>query len=253
MQKERRDALRALLAEKTFVSLDELHEMFPSVSEMTLRRDIEYFESQGLALKVRGGCKRAAAGSLGEYGADARMLRNIEAKQKIARSALDCLETGRSIFIDSGSTMKSFAQLVPPKRYSFITTDPEIALKLCRNSRCAVNIVGGRLEGENRTVTGLQATRFLSDINIDIAFLTPAAYSSSSGFTVANYNECELKRIVVEKARRVIMLMDSSKCDRTLPYTFCEMADADMLITESASRQLIDEACGADVRLVLAE
>lgn len=253
MQKDRRDALRALLAEKTFVSLDELHGMFPNVSEMTLRRDIEYFEAQGIAVKVRGGCKRSSLGADGEYSADVRLYRNVEAKRKIAHAALDCLETGRSIFIDSGSTMKAFAQLVPLKRYSFVTTDPEIALKLCRNSRSAVNIVGGRLEGENRTVTGLQAADFLSDINIDIAFLTPAAYSTESGFTVANYNECELKRIVVEKARRIIMLMDSSKCDRTLPYTFCEMSDADMLITESASESVSEEARKAGVQLTLAE
>lgn len=253
MQKERRAAIHDLLFERSTVSLDELHRMFPAVSEMTLRRDIDYFESQGLAVKVRGGCKSTALESNGEFGADVRLSRNIDAKRSIAKAALEYLETGRSIFIDSGSTMKAFASLVPPSRYSFVTTDPEIALKLCKNSRSVVNIVGGRLEGENRTVTGLQATRFLSDINIDIAFLTPTGYSTDSGFTVANYNECELKRIVVAKARRVIMLMDSSKCDRTLPYTFCDLADTGTLITEAASDKLREELAESDCELVVAE
>lgn len=220
---------------------------------MTLRRDIEYFESQGLAVKIRGGCKSKALDENGEFGADVRSLRNAEAKRHIAAAALGYLETGRSIFIDSGSTMKAFAQLVPQKRYSFVTTDPEIALMLCKNSRSVVNIVGGRLESENRTVTGLQATRFLSDINIDIAFLTPTGYSTDSGFTVANYNECELKRIVVAKARHVIMLADSSKCDRTLPYTFCELSDTETLITEAASEKLRAELASCGTELVVAE
>lgn len=246
--------IRALLNERAFVSLDELSEMFPDVSEMTLRRDIEYFESLEIAIKVRGGCRSAVfMTNSTESNVDARLSQNSEAKRRIGETAAGLLETGRAIFIDSGTTMKAFASFVPAKRYSFITTDPSIALELCRNGMAVVNIVGGKLEGDNKTVTGLQATRFLSDINIDIAFLTPSGYSEESGFTVANYNECELKRIVAEKARTVIMLMDSSKCDRTLPYTFCSMADTNVLITECENEKLTTAAAKEGTRLVVAK
>lgn len=245
--------IRSMLYEKAFISLEELSVAFPEVSEMTLRRDIEFFESQSLAIKVRGGCRSTVATSVGDDAdVDARINRNPEAKKRIGETAAGFLETGRAVFIDSGTTMKAFASFVPPKRYSFITTDPSIALELCRNGMAVVNIVGGKLEGDNKTVTGLQATRFLSDINIDIAFLTPSGYSEESGFTVANYNECELKRIVAEKARTVIMLMDSSKCDRSLPYTFCSMADTDVLITECENEKLTTAAAKEGTRLVVA-
>ncbi len=254
LQKERRETIRALLTERAFVSLEELSEMFPDVSEMTLRRDIEFFESQQMAIKVRGGCRSLGfMGAVSELGVDVRSSLNAEAKKRIGETAAGYLETGRAIFIDSGTTMKAFASFVPSKRYSFITTDPSIALELCRSGMSVVNIVGGKLEGDNRTVTGLQATRFLSDINIDVAFLTPSGYSEESGFTVANYNECELKRIVAEKARTVIMLMDSSKCDKSLPYTFCTMADTDVLITENASEGLVKAASKEGVNLVVAQ
>lgn len=236
MQKDRREAIKSLLENKPFVSLEELRERFPEVSEMTLRRDIEYFESCGAAIKVRGGCRSMSfISSRSDEGVGVRTGENIAEKRLIASLAATHLETGRSIFIDSGSTMRTLVELVPAKRYSFTTTDPLIALELSKNGNSVVNIVGGRLEGDNQTVTGLQATRFLSGINIDIAFLSPSGFSPESGFTVANFNECELKRIVVEKARVVIMLMDSSKYDRTLPYTFCNLADADFIITDSGS------------------
>ena len=64
MQKERREIIRSMLYEKAFISLDELSAAFPEVSEMTLRRDIEFFESQSLAIKVRGGCRSTVATSL---------------------------------------------------------------------------------------------------------------------------------------------------------------------------------------------
>ena len=96
-----------------------------------------------------------------------------------------------------------------------------------------MNIVGGRLDRDNQTVTGLQATRFLADINIDIALLSPSGLSARSGFTVGNYSACELKRIVAEKARLVVILMDASKVDKSLPYTFATFDEADVLITSA--------------------
>ncbi|MBQ9740730.1 MAG: DeoR/GlpR transcriptional regulator, partial [Kiritimatiellae bacterium] len=148
--------------------------------------------------------------------------------------AAEFLETGRSIFIDSGSTLQRIVPYVPNDRFTFTTTDPVSALELCKIGLPIVNVVGGRLDRDNQTITGLQATRFLSDINIDIALLSPSGLSARSGFTVGNYSECELKRIVVEKARLVIILMDASKIDKSLPYTFCTFENIDVLITSSA-------------------
>ena len=54
---ERREQIRALLQSKPFISIKELEELFPDVSGMTLRRDIEYFEREHEAIKVRGGAR----------------------------------------------------------------------------------------------------------------------------------------------------------------------------------------------------
>lgn len=226
--KARRDALRELFLSKPFVSFEEMREMFPDVSEMTLRRDVEYFENEGVVIKVRGGCR-----SIGILSSDSDEIVNLPAKRLIAEAAVPFLETGRSIFIDSGTTMRTLCKYIPDMRYSFTTTDPRVAIELCKNGNASVNIVGGRMEGVNNTVTGLQASRFLSDINIDTAFLTPTGFSEDNGFTVASFNECELKRIVAEKAKTVVMLMDSSKIGRSLPYTFCTVEGADVIITDS--------------------
>ena len=57
MSSARRTEIRELLQTKPYISLHELEELFPDVSSMTLRRDIEYFEKQGEAIKVRGGAR----------------------------------------------------------------------------------------------------------------------------------------------------------------------------------------------------
>ncbi len=232
---ERREQIRSLLLSKPFISLKELEEMFPDVSGMTLRRDIEYFEREHEAIKVRGGARSMKfITTQTDDSITARMKENIHSKDSITARAAEFLETGRSIFIDSGSTLQRIVPYVPNDRFTFTTTDPVSALELCKIGLPIVNVVGGRLDRDNQTITGLQATRFLSDINIDIALLSPSGLSARSGFTVGNYSECELKRIVVEKARLVIILMDSSKIDKSLPYTFGTFENIDVLITSSA-------------------
>jgi DeoR family fructose operon transcriptional repressor len=233
MNSERRGAIKELLHSKPFVSLRELEILFPNVSSMTLRRDIEYFDQQGEAIKVRGGARsmKFITTSM-EDDFNLRMGENIAAKEKVALKAISFIETGRSIFLDSGTTMLKLASLIPDERLTITTTGPNIALELIKKSLPIVNIVGGMINRDNISVSGNQAIKLISDINIDIAFIVPSGLSSYNGLTSGNYSECEFKKHVVEKARRVIVLMDASKLDKALPYTFCNISDVDTIITE---------------------
>lgn len=234
MSKERRRIIKEMLSAKPFVSLAELTEEFPDVSEMTLRRDIAYFESTGDAIKVRGGARstKFITSSTDDSMSD-RMRENVYSKEKIAEAAASYLETGRSIFIDSGSTLLQLVRHVPNERFNFTTTSPAAAIELAAIGQPIVNVTGGRLDRDYQSVAGVQAMRFIADINIDIAFLSPSGLSLRSGFTGGNYAECELKRAVVEKADRVIMLMDKSKIGRSLPYTFCNFEGVTALVCDA--------------------
>ena len=249
---ERREQIRALLQVKPFISIKELEALFPDVSGMTLRRDIEYFEAEHEAIKVRGGARSMKFITTQTDGSIAsRMHENVHSKDSIAQRAAEFLETGRSIFIDSGSTLQHIVQYVPNERFTFTTTDPAAAIELCKIGLPIANVVGGRLDRDNQTITGLMATRFLADINIDIALLSPSGLSVRSGFTVGNYSECELKRIVVEKARLVVILMDASKIDKSLPYTFATFDSADVLITNAPlPAEMAQAAKERDVRVI---
>jgi DeoR family fructose operon transcriptional repressor len=239
MNSERREIIKEMLQSKPFISLHELEVRFPNISSMTLRRDIEYFESIGEAIKVRGGARsmKFITTSM-EDTFSLRMNENMQAKEKVAYKAIELIETGRSLFLDSGTTILRLASLLPDERLTITTTGPNIAMELIKKNQPIVNIVGGMLNRDNISVSGNQALRFLNDINIDIAFIVPSGVSAKNGLTSGNYIECELKKMVVEKARKVIVLMDSSKLDKILPYTFCGIGDIDIIIAE---RELPDD------------
>ena len=251
----RRAAVGQLLQSKPYVSLHELEERFPDVSSMTLRRDIEYFEGLGEVIKVRGGARsmKFITTSM-EDAFSLRLNSNMTAKDKIARRAVDFIETGRSIFLDSGTTILKMIAHMPDERLTITTTGPNIALELVKKNLPIINMVGGMINRDNISISGNQALQFLYGINIDVAFIVPSGLSLEGGFSSGNYGECELKKTVTEKARRVVILMDASKVDRSLPYTFARFEDVDVVITNSDLPKPLKEAAKqAGVRLIVTE
>ena len=73
---------------------------------------------------------------------------------------------------------------------------------------------------------------YVKGLNIDIAFMAASAFSRNSGFTCGDYFEAEIKRLIMKKAQTNVMLMDSSKIDCGMPYTFAKLSDIDILITD---------------------
>ena len=94
MHSERRKIIKDMLYSKPFVSLKELIELFPDVSSMTIRRDIDYFEQQGEAIKVRGGARsmKFITTSMEEE-FPSRMQKNVPAKEALAKKAIELIES----------------------------------------------------------------------------------------------------------------------------------------------------------------
>lgn len=254
MSSLRRNAIRELFQSKPFISLHELEEMFPDVSSMTLRRDIEFFEKRGEAIKVRGGARsmKFITTSM-EDAFSLRLHSNSGAKEKVARAALDFIETGRSIFLDSGTTVLRLAGMLPDERLAVTTTGLNVAMELMKKDLPIVNIVGGMINRDNITVSGNQAVQFIEGINIDVAFIVPSGISGKDGLTCGNYTDCELKKLVVQKARKVVVLMDASKTNKSLPYTFCSVEDVDCIISDEAlPLDVTERARAANVQIIIA-
>ena len=126
-------------------------------------------------------------------------------------------------------------------------------MKLIKKTQPIVNTVGGMLNRDNISVSGNQALRQIGDINIDIAFIVPSGISAQNGMTSGNYSECELKKLVVQKARKVVVLMDSSKLDKILPYTFAAISDINTIITDKElPSDITSQAKSAGCEILLA-
>jgi DeoR family transcriptional regulator, fructose operon transcriptional repressor len=229
----RRESIKQYVIEKGDIQFKELEQLFPDVSTMTIRRDLAFLEEEGAILRTWGGAKSVnRTSTIGENIFSLRVTENIHSKSIIAQKTLEFVETGRSIFIDSGTTTMCLAKILPNQNFSILTAAPNIAMEIIKNTNTSVTMVGGQLSRNNLTTSGASSINFIKNINIDIAFLATSGFSERNGFTIGNFDECELKKAVIRKAGKVILMMDGSKMDRNMPYTFASMKDIDMLICD---------------------
>lgn len=251
MNIKRRDIIKDILNAKGEVFLKDLETLFPDCSSMTLRRDLKYFEEDGLVKRTRGGAVALSRLSMAaEDIYSRRALENTAAKMLIAKKAVSFVESGRSLFLDSGTTLMMFAKQIPDDYISLLTSGPNIALELIKKAKPNVMLIGGQLSRNTISVSGANAASFLQGVNIDTAFLASSGFSLQNGFTSGTYSECELKQDVLKRASKVIMLMDSTKVDKSLPYTFGTLGDINALISDEnlpQDIQIAAQKAGVDV------
>lgn len=243
MNIKRREAIKEILNSKGEVLLKDLEVLFSDCSSMTLRRDLIYLEKNGFVKRTRGGAVALSRLSMAaEDVYSRRVLENTKSKLVIARKAAAFIESGRSIYLDSGTTIMLFAKEIANDYISILTSGPNIALEIIKKTKPNVTLIGGQLNRNTISVSGENASSFLSGINIDIAFMASSGFSLKNGFTSGTFSECELKKEVLKRAAKTIMLMDSTKVNKSLPYTFGNLDDIDILVSDESLPDEIKKA-----------
>ena len=202
LSNERRNLILNYIEECGRVSIADLAKLCPDCSNMTIWRDLNRLEQEGLIKRTHGGAVAARFLQIGLEGQYVvRALENTEAKQKIAQLAISFVQPNTSIFLDAGSTIMSLAKILPNQYYSIITSGINIAAELAKRSNCIVTIVGGQVAGNTLSCSGASATAFIDSVNIDTAIMASTGFSITNGFTNGSFTEHQLKRQVIQKAK----------------------------------------------------
>ena len=250
--KERREAIRRFIEERGEVSIGELAAAFDGWSEMTIRRDLDYLSGEHSIILTRGGARYLP----GRYGLSEdiyseREQRNLPDKQRLAEKALTLFEPGKGIFIDAGTTAMVLARRLPDENMVIVTSAPNIALEIAtRKARPAVVMLGGTIARNTISISNPSVETQLSELNIDTAFMSTSGFDEAAGFSVGHQLDALLKRAVIKRARRVVMLADSSKVGALLPFTFARLEDIDALVTDDNFPEDLKKRLSGKVKIV---
>lgn len=248
MNQLRREQIRKHIQEKGAVSVKELNSLFPDVSVMTIHRDLAKLEEDRLIIRTRGGAMAINYHGVTEGKLETRMQSNVIEKREIASKALQLIYTDSAVFLDAGTSCMSLAQMLPDMDINIFTTAPNIAVELSKLVNPTIHMCGGTLNRSNQAVSGASTLAMLENINIALAFIGVSGYTADGGFTCGKEDEMQVKRLIMKKAARKVILMDSTKYGKIFPYKFGNMEDIDYVISDGQlPEEFLEKAQAAEV------
>lgn len=211
---ERKHAILELLAENSKMTVQDLRDYF-DVSAATIRNDLRELANAGLLTRTHGGALSIDKTGF-ELNSYQKGVKNLAQKQAIARKALDYVEDGDTIAIDTGTTTLEFAKLLSSKKQlTIIVNDIEIARCLEDESDAVIILVGGHVRRNFHCTVGPVALKSLYGLNVDKAFMATNGLTVKRGLTTPDINQAEIKSAMMDIAMEVIVLCDGSKIGNT--------------------------------------
>lgn len=246
---ERRQRIADIVAAHGRVRLSELVETL-GVTEPTIRKDLSALEGRRLLRRTHGGAISVQASS-SERSMDDRSLLNRAAKQAIAEACQGEINVGDSVFLDTGTTVEAVAAHLGPLDISVLTNALGVAELVAQQPTIRHTLVGGQLRPLGKSLTGPVALDNLSRFNVDVAVIG-ATGLTQDGIFVADLGEAQIKQSVVDRARRVILALDSTKFGQTDFVTVCGLDRIDTIVTDRAPREVREWCERFQIALVVA-
>lgn len=227
---ERKRKIARIVKEREGASVTELADEL-SVSESTIRRDLNKMDQEDLIQRSHGGAlpmKKLA----GEASFDQRSVQNLEEKKTIADRAVNEIREGQVVFFDSGTTVLEVSKRTP-KDGSIIsvTNSIELGFELGKQEG-NLRITGGNQRNKSRSLVGPIAERFLANHRFNLLLLGTNSIDLQFGLSTQNEQEARVKQLMVKKSERIVLLADGSKLDQRTYVKFADVEDIDMFITD---------------------
>ena len=231
---ERRQMLLELLRQQPGLRVRELAKAL-SVSEGTIRNDLNALEEEGRLQRVHGGAVLDDSEQFQNNSFLRRFRQNPAAKRAIARQAAGLINDGDSILLDASSTAYYLAlALNRHRKLRVMTNGFEVARELAQNTTNTVILIGGVVNNDSSSVTGLLSEQIIAEMHIEKAFFSCSGFSVERGMTEVHLEEAQIKRKAIESSQQVFALIDSSKFGKEDLTPFARPDQITRLITDSS-------------------
>lgn len=206
---ERRAAhIRAMLEVADRVRVADLAKQL-QVSEMTIRRDLQELEAEGVVRRVRGGAVPVGPGPA-PFAERAR--HQARAKGRIAAKLQPLVEQTGAIGIDASSTLLRLAAALQGARDLTVVTNSLETFGTLQGKRGLTPVLtGGQLDPRTDSLTGVIASRAAGDLLLKRLFVSAAGVDPEFGSTEACLEEADVKRAFGAVAEEIVLAVDSTK------------------------------------------
>ncbi len=238
---ERRKQILEILSQKKRATTQELAKQL-NVSVVTIRNDFDKLEAENYISKVHGGAVLSFSNETllqsqldSTYNFHKRENLNSIQKNAICKEALQLIKDQQCILLDASSTCLTLAKNLNSMQFRqlmVVTNGIYTMMALKENPNITVVLIGGIVTKQSGSIEGVLGCELLNHIHADLAFVSAHGFTLTEGLTDFNLYESELKKKMMEHAKKRIALLDYSKLENVSAASFCHTKDLDMILTD---------------------
>jgi len=204
------------------------------VNAMTVWRDLRLLEQRGLLKRVHGGAVRADRSVEPEF--RLKQQRALAEKRLIAATAVrNHVRPGDVVILEGGTTVAELLGHLPPRDLTLMTNSLPILTRAHALGRgWQIHGSGGTLSPVSGNFVGPEAVEFFQKNFATTFFMSATGLDPASGFlTDPNPVEIEVKRAMAKAARKIVLLLDSSKIGVRSVQSVLPLAEIDVLVCDA--------------------
>jgi DeoR/GlpR family transcriptional regulator of sugar metabolism len=228
------------------------------VSEMTVRRDLDQLQEQGLVRRVRGGAVALDVPS-DQAGFAVREQWQTATKSRLGRAAATLIEPGSTVLLDAGTTTAELAAHLPalaPLTVAVLSL--QAAVRLADQPGIKLLIIGGESRAGERSLVGPLALNALDQLRFDTFVMSIGAVHHDLGWSEFDLDDAAVKRAALHRAGRTVVVADATKLGvqafaRVAPLDAVEALVTDHLPEAGPGAETLSALRAAGVRLIAAE
>jgi DeoR family transcriptional regulator, fructose operon transcriptional repressor len=207
------------------------------VSEITVRRDLNTLEKEGLIVRTHGGAMKANQLQI-QINFNRKTAQNGIQKEEICKKAANLVNDGETVFLDCGSTVFKLCKFLKDKKIRVVTNSLPIVNALL-GTKVSINFIGGEIDADRQATHGIAAVEHIKKYKADKAFIGVDGISLENGLSAHSEKEAEIALALMHNASDVYFLCDGSKFENDKYYKFASLKIIKNLITDSQASQII--------------
>ena len=227
IEKRRREILN-LVGEYGSVDFSQLRRVFPDVSDVTLRKDLQYLDDTQQAIRTHGGIKSIPSALNYFYRANV----NRDLKRNIAAKAVSLLRPGDSIFISAGTTCAEMARCLPIFPLKVCSDGIYTVSNISTLPNLSVTMLGGDVDLNIQRVEGISTLNQLESCHFTMAFIGALSVNLDYGFAHNSAMTAAILEKVIQRSEKTAVLMDSSKVSNQFSPNIIPFSRVDLLVSD---------------------
>ena len=201
-------------------------------SSVTIRKDLKLLEKKRLLFRNHGGASLVSP-FVNDRSVNEKEFINAVEKAAIGLEASKMIHQDQYIILASGTTMLAMARSINPlNKLTVVTSALNVAIELTNKERVEVLQLGGYIRQTSYSVIGHYPEMVLKETACSKLFMSVDGLDIAYGLSTSNALEAHLNQQMIDSAKEVIVLVDSSKFGKKSFGRICGIENVDHIITD---------------------